>query len=120
MAAAMKATPNPQMAAASQGARSQALTEKRKQAAAEAARRQTIIRIRNIGIVAVLVVGLAIGLFWLLTSQAQTQQLRDTAGELVPQQSSPHLKTMDDPHAAYTTDPPTSGPHVPEVPRWGV
>ena len=26
----------------------------------------------------------------------------------------------DEPHPTYTTDPPTSGPHVPTVPQWGV
>ncbi len=115
----MNVAANPQIQAA-QEARKQALTERQKQAAVIATRRQRTIRFRNIGIITTLLVVLGIGMAWLLVTQQQQQELRDTAGELVPQQSSPHLTTVDDVHAAYTTDPPTSGPHVPKVPRWGV
>jgi hypothetical protein len=41
-------------------------------------------------------------------------------GELVPQQQSPHIATVSTAHEAYSTDPPTSGPHIPQVPAWGV
>ena len=41
-------------------------------------------------------------------------------GEAVTQQPSPHIKNAGDPHAAYNSDPPTSGPHLPETAPWGV
>jgi hypothetical protein len=106
--------------AVSQEARKSALTERQKQAAAVAGRRQRATRVRNIGIAAGLVIALAVGLTWILMGQAEIQKLRDSAGEFVPKQNSYHINTVDSPHDAYTTDPPTSGPHVPQVPRWGV
>lgn len=41
-------------------------------------------------------------------------------GELVAMQPSPHISAVTDAHAPYTTDPPTSGPHVQQVPNWTV
>ena len=41
-------------------------------------------------------------------------------GEAVGQQPSSHIASLTSPHAAYSTDPPTSGPHVGELPAWGV
>src|SRR5262249_28678748 len=41
-------------------------------------------------------------------------------GERVAQQHSPHLNATTDAHDPYTTDPPTSGPHVPDAPPFGV
>ena len=35
-------------------------------------------------------------------------------------QPSPHIATLTTAHAAYISDPPTSGPHVADVPSWGV
>lgn len=119
LAATLNTTATPQVQAA-QETRKQALSEKQRQAAVIANRRVRMIRLRNIAIATVVIVALGAVLVWQLTTQAQTDELRNTAGELVAQQSSPHIPTMDTPHDPYTTDPPTSGPHVQEVPAWGI
>src|SRR5207249_5750888 len=41
-------------------------------------------------------------------------------GELVPMMPSYHLGSGDEAHPTYTTDPPTSGPHIGSLPDWGV
>ena len=40
--------------------------------------------------------------------------------ETVIQQPSPHLNTPASPHQPYNSDPPTSGPHVEQLPNWGI
>jgi len=64
-----------------------------------------------IGTVVVLIVGgLLVAALW---------REANLPGESVGQQASPHLASVDSPHAPYRTDPPTSGPHVAQVPPWG-
>jgi Protein of unknown function (DUF3105) len=41
-------------------------------------------------------------------------------GQEVPIMPSYHLVTGDEPHPTYTTDPPTSGPHIGQLADWGV
>src|SRR5436853_7716893 len=38
----------------------------------------------------------------------------------MPDQGNRHLQTAVDPHEAYNSDPPTSGPHLPYIAPWGV
>ena len=81
------------------------------QVAARQRRRRATMR-RN-GIIAVIALALVAGaaaLYW-----------RDASlpGESVAQQPSPHLTSADEPHT-YLTDPPTSGPHMPDTATWGV
>ena len=100
--------------AAAEAEKRAARLARQEQARAEAARRRLMRRLRLGGIVAavVLIVG------GLLAAAIINEASKP--GDSVPQQASPHLATVDQPHAPYTTDPPTSGPHVPEVPHWGI
>lgn len=38
----------------------------------------------------------------------------------MPDQGNQHIPTSDTPHIAYNSDPPTSGPHLPNLANWGV
>ncbi|MGI8586316.1 MAG: DUF3105 domain-containing protein [Chloroflexia bacterium] len=86
---------------------------RRQEARAEAASRRRKARLRKAAVVAavLLVVG---GLL-------ATAILREAGkpGDSVGQQPSPHIAGLIAPHAPYSTDPPTSGPHVKELPAWG-
>jgi hypothetical protein len=41
-------------------------------------------------------------------------------GVPMPDQGNRHIKTAEDPHVPYNSDPPTSGPHLPYIAPWGV
>ncbi|MFQ5883302.1 MAG: DUF255 domain-containing protein [Candidatus Methylomirabilales bacterium] len=41
-------------------------------------------------------------------------------GTLVPDMGHAHITNSSTPHVAYNSDPPTSGPHLPQVARWGI
>lgn len=41
-------------------------------------------------------------------------------GRAMPEQGNVHLQSPGSPHPPYSTIPPTSGPHVPWLARWGV
>ena len=87
----------------------------RQVAAQEAARkRKRMAAIRRNGIIAgaVIVLAAVIALYYINEA--------GKPGQLIDQMASPHLAGIDSPHVPYTTDPPTSGPHVKEVPNWGV
>ena len=51
------------------------MTERQKQAAAVAGRRQRMIRFRNIAIVTVAIITLVAGLAWISVNQAKQQEL---------------------------------------------
>ena len=44
----------------------------------------------------------------------------DLPGVKMPDQGNRHLQTAVDPHEAYNSNPPTSGPHLPYIAPWGV
>src|SRR5207244_6668603 len=44
----------------------------------------------------------------------------DLPGVKMPDQGNRHLQTAADPHDAYNSNPPTSGPHLPYIAPWGV
>jgi hypothetical protein len=95
-----------------QEARREVARERQQVAQLAAQRRRRAARMQRIGIgsAVALVLIVAIGFyFWTEANKP---------GELVPQQPSPHLGSETENHAAYITDPPTSGPHVPQVPQW--
>jgi hypothetical protein len=59
-----------------------------------------------------------LGLLTILTPWAFAQQ--DGPGQSVPSQGNLHIQSPGSPHPPYNSDPPTSGPHVPFIVRWGV
>jgi hypothetical protein len=65
------------------------------------------------GAVAILVVG---GMGGWLYARARGPM----PGEFVPSLGNEHIPTAETPHVAYTSDPPTSGPHLPHIAPWGV
>jgi hypothetical protein len=44
----------------------------------------------------------------------------DLPGASYPDLGNAHIQTLGEPHAAYNSDPPTSGPHLPYLAPWGV
>jgi len=44
----------------------------------------------------------------------------DLPGASYADQGNAHLQTYNEPHVAYNSDPPTSGPHMPYIAPWGV
>lgn len=44
----------------------------------------------------------------------------DLPGEKFPDLGNAHIQTASDPHIAYNSDPPTSGPHLSYIAPWGV
>jgi len=64
-------------------------------------------------IVAVLVVAAVV--IW-FAYQASANKPGETFGDL----GNEHIQAASDPHAAYNSDPPTSGPHLPYIAPWGV
>lgn len=67
----------------------------------------------GVALAGVLVVAGAIGWF---TYRATA----DLPGERFPDLGNEHIQTASDRHAAYNSDPPTSGPHLPYIAPWGV
>ena len=47
-------------------------------------------------------------------------QAADLPGVFVPSQGNAHIQLADDPHPPYSSDPPTSGPHLPYLAPWGI
>jgi len=67
----------------------------------------------------VLVGALAAALLWAQTGAAASAA-ESGPGQLLPSLGNAHLISPGTPHVPYNSDPPTSGPHVPWVYRWGV
>jgi hypothetical protein len=44
----------------------------------------------------------------------------DLPGVSMPDQGNEHIQIETDPHVAYNSDPPTSGPHMPYIAPWGI
>jgi Protein of unknown function (DUF3105) len=44
----------------------------------------------------------------------------DLPGERLPDLGNEHIQSASEPHVAYNSDPPTSGPHLPYIAPWGV
>lgn len=66
--------------------------------------------------------GALIAIFLVVGGAALAFYLREILKpwEEVPLMPSYHLKSGDEAHPPYTTDPPTSGPHIGSLPDWGV
>jgi len=90
-------------------AKAQTRAQQSKGASRAAKRRMKI----GASIAAVLVVAAIIGWF---AYQANANK----PGEQFPDQGNEHIQQASDPHVAYNSDPPTSGPHLPYIAPWGV
>ena len=44
----------------------------------------------------------------------------DLPGRVMADQGNLHIESVESPHEAYNSDPPTSGPHLPYIAPWGV
>ena len=44
----------------------------------------------------------------------------DLPGAIMPDQGNAHIQSASEPHVAYNSSPPTSGPHLPYVAPWGI
>ena len=71
-------------------------------------RRQWIIAGGIIGIAAA-----AVGYF-------AYRAVAELPGTYVADLGNTHIQTFGEPHAAYNSDPPTSGPHMPYIAPWGI
>lgn len=69
---------------------------------------------RKVGIIAAILLLLSVGGVAFYMNEA------NKPGESVAQQPSPHIQNEGEAHAAYSTDPPTSGPHLPGTAPWGI
>ncbi len=99
---------------AAQEAKREARRQRQALAQDSTERHRRLKRLRSIGIAvaaALVVVGALIAYFISETNKP---------GQGVGQQLSPHIKDVNTQHAPYDSDPPTSGPHVPETAPWGV
>src|SRR5262249_2132155 len=63
--------------------------------------------------VAVVVAAVAVGYF-------AYRAAGDLPGVSMPDQGNEHIAVPTEPHVAYNSDPPTSGPHMPYIAPWGV
>jgi Protein of unknown function (DUF3105) len=75
--------------------------------------RQTRRRWQAAGLVVALVVAVVVGYF-------AYRAVADLPGIKMPDQGNRHLATATDPHDAYNSEPPTSGPHLSYIAPWGV
>lgn len=113
-AASAKSTASAVKPAASQEAKREARMQRQSVERAVAAHRQRIQTMRRLGILAMLLV--------LVIGGGAAYFINEAAkpGEGVSQQPSPHIADVNSPHEGYSTDPPTSGPHVNKILLWGV
>jgi Protein of unknown function (DUF3105) len=104
-----------QAISAQEAARREARVQRQNQARAQVERRMRTQKLRTYGITgAVVLVVLAIVAYFVLRDFGKP-------GEAVPIMTDrTHLANATDPHVAYSTDPPTSGPHTQNVPQFKV
>ncbi|MEW6682096.1 MAG: DUF3105 domain-containing protein [Nitrospirota bacterium] len=63
-------------------------------------------------------IGWGLGVAWLMVAPALAVDFE--AGQAIPAQGNTHLQSPGSPHPPYNSIPPTSGPHVPWLARWGM
>ncbi len=86
-------------------------TQQRKTHQAEQRRRrQRRWLFRGAGILVIMVIGIV----------AYRSLTKGYPGRAVPTLGNQHVTSIDAPHVPYNTRPPTSGPHLPALARWGI
>lgn len=98
----------------SQEAKREARMQRQAVERAAAQRRRRARSLRNFGILAIIAVVVLGGIAAFIYNEA------NKPGQAIAQQPSNHLTSETSPHAAYVSDPPTSGPHVSNTAPWGV
>jgi len=65
---------------------------------------------------------LILGCLLLQTSALAEPNVKNDNGPgiQVPSLGNDHIRAIDTPHKPYNSDPPTSGPHVPFIAKWGI
>jgi hypothetical protein len=66
-----------------------------------------------VGLVVVVLVAAVVGYF-------AYRAAADLPGIAMPDQGNRHIQRATDPHEAYNSEPPTSGPHLPYIAPWGI
>ncbi|HET6464487.1 MAG TPA: DUF3105 domain-containing protein [Nitrospiria bacterium] len=68
------------------------------------------------------ILAMILGITGISSAQPQSPQTKSFTppGKEVPSLGNTHLKTPADPHAPYNSIPPTSGPHLSYIAKWGV
>lgn len=98
----------------SQEAKREARMQRQAVERAAAQRRKRARSLRNFGILGIIAVAVLGGIAAFIYNES------NKPGQAVAQQPSTHLTSETSPHAAYVSDPPTSGPHVSNTAPWGV
>ena len=88
--------------------------QRQEQARAAAGRRRQMLLLRNVGIGVAALLLIVAGIAYAMITEA------NKPGQGFAQDASPHIAEVTSPHAPYSTDPPTSGPHVSKLPNWGL
>jgi len=70
--------------------------------------------------IALLIIGFGFGTAGPSPAAAQAPQGFVPPGKEIPNLGNDHIKNPSDPHTAYNSVPPTSGPHLPYIAKWGV
>ena len=103
---------DPQLIAA-QDAKREARLQRQAEERANAEHRKRAAKIRKTGVVS----GVAIVLIAIIAAFIINEL--NKPGQGMDQEPSAHIQSVSDPHV-YTTDPPTSGPHLSSLAPWGV
>jgi hypothetical protein len=114
--AAPRLTPEQSASLAAQEAtKREARIQRQAAARAEAAKRQRTTKIRNYGLAGVAVVAVVALIGWMIWREATKP---GQAVQIMVERN--HLASASEAHAAYSTTPPTSGPHTESVPAFRV
>ena len=73
-------------------------------------------RTRRAWVLAGVVVVIAVGVVGYFAYRA----VAELPGVTMPDLGNRHLQTPEEPHLAYNSEPPTSGPHLPYIAPWGI
>ena len=76
-------------------------------------RRRQRRRLATVAVTAIVIAAIAVVYF-------AYRAVADLPGAQFPDQGNRHIATQNDPHDAYNSTPPTSGPHLPYIAPWGV
>ena len=115
---AAKPKPSPvdtQALAAQEAARKEARLQRQVQARADADKRRRQANLRKYGIIGAITLAIAALITWLVVRELSKPG--EGVSIMLDRQ---HITNATDPHAAYTTDPPTSGPHTDAVPAFQI